>query len=64
MAEDPRRGGGAAMPTAMAVVLVGCACAALGLVEPTMYDIALVVIFVGLIGVAVRLVDWLRWFRG
>ncbi|MCW2692031.1 MAG: hypothetical protein JWM67_635 [Mycobacterium sp.] len=52
------------MLTAMAVVLVGCACAALGLVEPTMYDIALVVIFVGLIGVAERLVDWLRWFRG
>jgi hypothetical protein len=52
------------MPTAMAVVLVGGACAALGLVEPTMYDIALVVIFVGLVGVVVRLVDWLRWLRG
>jgi hypothetical protein len=45
------------------VVVLGVGLGALGLVTPTMYDIAVVVVFIGLIGVAVRAVDAIRWIR-
>jgi hypothetical protein len=45
------------------VFLIGCGLTALGLVTPTMYDIGIVVILIGLVGVAVRSLDFLRWLR-
>jgi hypothetical protein len=46
---------------ATAVFLLGVGLTALGIVTPTMYDIGIIVIFIGLIGLAVRTIDWLRW---
>jgi hypothetical protein len=46
------------------VFLIGCGLTALGLITPTMYDIGIVVIIIGLVGVAVRFGDVIRWLRG
>ena len=54
-------GGGAAVIAAIAVFLVGAGLTALGLVEPTMYDIGIMVMFLGSIGVVVRAVELTRW---
>jgi hypothetical protein len=52
------------MLVAMGMVLLGLGVTFLGIVEPTMYDVGIVVVFVGLVGVGVRLGDWLiRWRR-
>ena len=40
------------------VVLFGAGLMVLGIVESTLYDIGVVVILVGLIGVLVRAVEW------
>jgi hypothetical protein len=45
------------------VFLLGCGLTAFGLLSPTMYDIGIVVIIIGLVGLAVRSVDVLRWLR-
>jgi hypothetical protein len=45
------------------VFLLGCGLTTLGLVTPTMYDIGIVVIIIGLVGVAVRFADVVRWLR-
>jgi hypothetical protein len=34
---------------------------ALGLLEPDLYVIGIVIVIIGAIGVAIRAVDWLRW---
>jgi hypothetical protein len=46
------------------VVLLGAGLTLLGILEGTLYDIGVVVIFVGLIGVLVRAVEWARriWY--
>ena len=49
------------MIAAVAVFLLGLGLTALGMVEPTMYDIGIMVVFLGGIGIAVRAVDLLRW---
>jgi hypothetical protein len=46
---------------AMAVFLVGAVLTALGPLEPTMYDIGIMVMFLGSVGIAVRTVELLRW---
>ena len=51
------------MIAALAVFLIGAGLTALGLVFPTMYDIGIMVIFIGVIGFVVRTIDWLRWLR-
>jgi hypothetical protein len=42
---------------------VGCGLIALGLITPTMYDIGIVVVLIGLVGFTVRIGDLLRWLR-
>ena len=49
------------MPSALLVVLGGVGIGALGLLEPDMYVVGIVIVIVGAIGVAVRTVDRLRW---
>ena len=49
------------MIAAWGVLLLGGVLTALGLLEPTMYDIGLMVVFVGAIGVTVRGIELLRW---
>jgi hypothetical protein len=49
---------------ALCVVLLGLGLGALGLLEPDLYVIGLLVVLVGGVGVLVRLVDWVRWLRG
>jgi hypothetical protein len=51
------------VPSALLVILLGVGIGAFGLLEPDMYVIGIVVVLIGMIGVAVRLVDWLRWLR-
>jgi len=46
--------------SAMLVVLLGLGIGALGLLVPDMYLVGLVVLFIGGIGVLVRLGDWYR----
>lgn len=48
---------------ATVVFLLGCGMIALGLITPTMYDIGIVVVVIGLVGFAVRFGDLLRWLR-
>jgi hypothetical protein len=57
------RFGDKALLSAGVVFLIGCGLTALGLVTPTMYDIGIVVIVIGLVGLAVRSADFLRWLR-
>lgn len=52
------------MVQAMSVVFLGLGLGALGLLEPDLYVIGLLVVLVGGVGVLVRLVDWARWLRG
>jgi hypothetical protein len=49
--------------SAALVILLGIGIGALGLLEPDMYVIGIVVVLIGGIGVLVRLADWLRWIR-
>lgn len=51
------------MIAAAVVLLLGAGLTALGLVNPTMYDIGIVVLLIAFVGVAVRVVDWWRWLR-
>jgi hypothetical protein len=48
---------------AIAVFMFGAGLTALGIVTPTMYDVGIMVMFIGAIGIAVRAADWLRWLR-
>jgi len=48
------------MIAAMAVFLLGAALTALGLLEPTMYDVGIMVMILGVIGIGVRTIDVLR----
>jgi hypothetical protein len=43
------------------VTLVGFGIVALGLVQQDCYEIGVVVVFIGLVGVLVRTAEWLRW---
>ena len=52
------------MVQALSVVFLGLGLGALGLLEPDLYVIGLLVVLVGGVGVLVRLVDWARWLRG
>lgn len=45
------------------VVLLGVGIGALGVVEPDMYVVGILVVLIGGVGVLVRLVDWVRWVR-
>jgi Sec-independent protein secretion pathway component TatC len=49
------------MIAAMAVFFLGAVITATGLLEPTMYDIGIMVMFLGSIGIAVRTVELARW---
>ena len=49
------------MIEAFMVILVGAGFMGLGVLESTMYDIGVVVILLGLIGVVVRALDVLSW---
>ncbi len=46
------------MPAAIAVVLLGALMTGLGVIETAMYDVGIVTIFIGLVGVVVRLTEW------
>jgi hypothetical protein len=52
------------MFSALLVVVLGLGIGALGLLLPDMYVVGLIVIFIGGIGVLVRLGDWYRTSRG
>jgi hypothetical protein len=49
------------MGAAVLVTLLGFGIVALGLVQQDFYEIGVVVVFIGGIGVLVRGVEWLRW---
>jgi hypothetical protein len=49
------------VPTALGVVLLGFGLIALGLLEPDMYVIGIVVVLIGAIGATIRGIEWLRW---
>jgi hypothetical protein len=49
------------VPTAAGVVLLGLGLVALGLIEPDMYVIGIVVVLIGAIGVTIKGIEWLRW---
>jgi hypothetical protein len=49
------------VPSALLVVLAGVGIGALGLLEPDLYVIGIVIVIVGALGVAIRAVDRLRW---
>ncbi len=51
------------MLAALIATLVGIGIALAGMLQPDLYDVGIMVTFLGAIGVVVRLVDWLRWFR-
>jgi hypothetical protein len=51
------------MIAAVLVLLLGAGMTALGLVEPTMYDIGIMVMLLGLVGVGIRSCELLRWLR-
>jgi len=48
---------------AVGVFLLGVLITASGLLVATMYDIGIVVMVVGAMGVLIRFIDWLRWLR-
>jgi hypothetical protein len=56
-------GGEVHMFSALLVVLLGLGLGALGLLLPDMYVVGLIMIFIGGIGVLVRLGDWYRTSR-
>ncbi|WP_177212966.1 hypothetical protein [Geodermatophilus ruber] len=50
----------------MAVLLVialGMGIGALGLLREDLYVVGAVMVFIGLVGLVVRAVEWLRWLR-
>jgi len=49
------------MAAALLVTLVGFGIVALGLVQQDFYEIGVVVVFIGGVGVLVRTAEWLRW---
>ena len=51
------------MLAALVVTLLGIGIGLAGMLQPDLYDVGIMVTFLGAIGVTVRLVDWLRWFR-
>lgn len=51
------------MIAASLLLLVGVGLLALGLLQHTLYDIGAVVVLIAGIGLAVRMVDVLRWLR-
>lgn len=51
------------MLAALSVFVLGAGLTALGVVAPAMYPIGIVVIVIALVGVLVRLIDWIRWLR-
>lgn len=51
------------MIAASLLLLAGFGLIALGLVQHTMYDIGIVVVLIASIGLAVRMVDVLKWLR-
>jgi hypothetical protein len=51
------------MLAAMVVVLLGAGLTALGLLVPTMYDIGIMVMLLGIVGVGIRSIDLLHWLR-
>jgi hypothetical protein len=51
------------MIAAVAVVLLGAGLTGLGLLEPTMYDIGIMVMILGIVGVVIRSIELLRWLR-
>ncbi len=51
------------MLAALVVTLLGIGISAAGLLQSALYDIGIMLTFLGLIGVLVRFVDWLRWLR-
>jgi hypothetical protein len=51
------------MLQALGVFLLGALITASGMLVATMYDIGIVVMMIGAVGIAVRVVGWLRWLR-
>lgn len=51
------------MLAAGGVLVLGAGLTALGVVAPTMYPIGIAVIVIALVGILVRLIDWIRWLR-
>jgi hypothetical protein len=49
------------MVAAVAVFVLGAVLTALGTLAPTMYDIGIMVMFLGSVGIAVRTVELVRW---
>jgi hypothetical protein len=45
------------------VTLFGVLIGVLGIFHSDMYDIGVMVTFIGVIGIVVRLGDWVRWLR-
>jgi hypothetical protein len=52
------------MLVALGTVAFGVGLCMIGFAVPTMVDIGVAVILIGTVGLAVRTVDVLRWFRG
>ncbi len=48
---------------ALGIFVLGALLTASGLLVATMYDIGIVVMLIGAVGIAVRGIDLLRWFR-
>lgn len=51
------------MVAVLLVIALGCGIGALGLLEPDLYVVGALIVFIGAIGLVVRTVDWLRWLR-
>ncbi|MGN6129361.1 MAG: hypothetical protein ACTHOK_03380 [Nocardioidaceae bacterium] len=51
------------MILALLVTLIGIGASVAGMLQPDLYDIGIMVTFLGAIGVLVRLVDWVRFLR-
>jgi hypothetical protein len=52
------------MLAALTVTVIGVGIAVAGAWLSALYDIGIMVTFLGVIGILVRLVGWLRWLRG
>jgi hypothetical protein len=55
--------GAAPVLQAIGVFLLGVLLTASGILVATMYDIGIVVMFIGAIGILIRFIDWLRFIR-
>lgn len=51
------------MLQAVGVFLLGALLTASGILVATMYDIGIVVMLIGAVGMTVRFLGWLRWLR-